>query len=59
MVPTAAIVAVVATVFLLALVRAEEIFKAHDYKLTVKKPYFYLDNHTLPFYHYFGSIHTQ
>lgn len=27
----------------------------HDYKFSLKRPYFYLDNHTLPFYDYYGS----
>ena len=32
-----------------------ELSLRHDYKLTVKPPFFYLDNHTIPFYHSYGG----
>jgi hypothetical protein len=52
----------VATALLFAsLVAAEEfpsdseLHLRHNYKLTVKAPFFYLDNRTIPFYEHFGG----
>jgi hypothetical protein len=32
-----------------------ELKTRHDYKLAMKRPYFYMDNETLPFYDYYGG----